>query len=84
MTAPYTEAFLKEILDRALDATVEGRREHIYRRDHQTGRRVIYHLKRDLEKLDACCPKYDITSEKSYWEIILECLESAYENPLST
>lgn len=84
MTVPYDEAFLREFLERALDATEEGRREHIYRRDHQTGRRVIYHLERDLEKLNACCLNYDITTEDSYWGVILDCLEAACENPLGS
>lgn len=84
MTAPHSEAFLREILERALDALEEGQRGHIYRRDHQTGRRIIYHLDRDLERLSACCRDFPVTKEQTYWEIITECLEAALDDPLGT
>lgn len=84
MTGAHNEESLRTILECALDAIEDGRREHIFRRDHETGRKVAYHQARDLERLDACCPKYTITSEQSYWGTILDCLEAALENPLAT
>ncbi len=82
MIRPETE--LREILNRALDAISNNRYEHIYRRDPKTGRKVVYHLDRDLEKLSACCRDYPVTKEQTYWEIIVDCLEAAYREPLET
>ncbi len=65
MTGAHTEEFLTNIIECALDAIENGRREHIYRWDHASGRKVAYHLARDLERLDACCRHYDITTEKA-------------------
>ena len=84
MTGARSEEFLRNLLECALDAIENGRREHIYRRYHETGRKVAWHLESDLERLDACCRHYDITTEKSYWETILDCLEAALENPLAS
>jgi hypothetical protein len=83
MTGAHTEEFLISILECALDAIEEGRREHIYRRDYKSGQKIIYHLARDLEKLDACCPDYPINNEIHYWSVIIDCLETALGNPLA-
>jgi len=82
MTDFPTEEFLKEILDRALDAISAGRYDHIY--DIRSGRKVAWHLERDLEKLDACCPTSRITSEEDYWGVVLDCLEAAFAAPRAT
>lgn len=82
MTHP--EAFLRQILQQALDAISDNRYGHIYRRDFTTGQKIIYHLDRDLEKLNACCRDFPVTKEQNYWEIIIECLEAANEDPLGT
>ena len=79
-----SEDELRDILNRALDAISNNRYEHIYRRDLKTGRKVVYHLDRDLEKLSACCRDYPVTKEQTYWEIIFDCLEAANEDPLRT
>jgi len=84
MIGARTEEFLRNLIERALDAIENGRREHIYRWDHTSGRKVAYHQARDLDSLDACCRQYDITTEKSYWMIILDCLEAALDDPLGT
>ena len=84
MTGDRDEGFLRVLLERALDAIENGRREHIYRRDYGSGRQIAYHLARDLDRLDACCPNFTINNEQSYWGIILDCLEAALENPLAT
>lgn len=81
MTGSHPEEFLRTILERALDAIESGRSEHIYRRDHKTGKKVIYHLARDLEKLDACCSNSMVTTESDYWGVIQDCLESALSEP---
>jgi hypothetical protein len=79
MSESHSDAFLKEILESAIDAVEDGRREHIYRRD-QTGRKVIWHFDNNLERLDACC-KFNITNEEDYWGVVLDCLEMALANP---
>jgi len=76
-------AFLKEILERAIDAISDGRRDHIYRWDHKSGRKVIWHFENNIERLDACCNS-DIRTEDHYWEVILDCLEQALEDPVGT
>jgi hypothetical protein len=81
MLDDHPEEQLREILERALAALESGRYEHIYRRCPTTGRRVVWHLERDLERLDACCPKFKIADEETYFEIIFDCLEKALENP---
>ncbi len=81
MHEAHSEERLKEILERALTALENGCREHIYRRCPETGRRIIWHLARDLERLNACCPKYQIDDEETYFEIITDCLEVALEDP---
>ena len=78
------EEELRDILKRALDALEEGNRGHIHRRDLRTGRRIIHHLDRDLERLNACCQDFPVTKEQTYWEIITEYLEAALEDPLGT
>lgn len=83
MTSPHDEAFLREILERALDAISARQREHIYRYDHNEKRQVVFHLASNLDKLNCCCPKYSITEESTYWDIIVECLEIALEDPVS-
>jgi hypothetical protein len=82
MSESHSEAFLKEILESAIDAVGDGRRDHIYRRD-QTGRKVIWHFDNNLERLDACC-KFDIESEDDYWGVVLDCLEMALADPLGS
>ncbi len=82
MTGPHTEAFLKGILDRALGALDAGRYQHIY--DLRAGRKVAWHLDRDLERLDACCPNSRITNETDYWGVIQDCLEFALSAPEKT
>ncbi|MDB4354094.1 hypothetical protein N9Z02_02205 [Akkermansiaceae bacterium] len=84
MSSPYSAEELTDILQRALDALESGRRGHIYRRSRETGEEEPFHLKRDLEKLDACCPDFDIIKEATYWDTILDCLETALDNPLAT
>ena len=79
MTALYSEAFLKEILERALDAISAGRYQHIH--DFRSGRTVAWHLERDLERLDACCPASRITTETDYWGVVQDCLEAALSAP---
>ena len=82
MTDSPSEEFLKEILERALDAIGAGRYDHIY--DVRSGRKVVWHLDRDLERLDACCPASRITEEDDYWGIVQDCLEAALCEPLQT
>ncbi len=77
MSSSYTKEELEEILNCALDAIEEGRRNHIYQRGEP------WHLPRDLERLDACCPSDDIKNEESYWGVIIDCLETALEDPIS-
>lgn len=79
MSSPYTDKELIDILTRALDALESGRRGHIYRRPNEP-----WHLGRDLERLNECCPESDITKEKAYWYVILDCLEAALEDPSGT
>ena len=79
MTDSPSEEFLKEILERALDAISAGLREHIY--DIRAGRKVAWHLDRDLEKLNACCPDFEITTESDYWGVVQDCLEVALSAP---
>ncbi len=81
MSGDHSEEELKEILERALAALESGRYDHIYRRCPNTGRRIVWHLDRDLERLNACCPKYQIKDERDYFEIIVDCLETALEDP---
>ena len=81
MTGPYTEEDLKGIIGCALDALSDNRYEHIY--DKRSGRKVGWHLDRDIERLSACCSS-DITEEDDYWGVIQDCLEKALQNPLST
>jgi hypothetical protein len=78
MTDPPTEEFLKEILERALDAIGAGRYDHIY--DVRSGRKVAWHFDRDLEKLDACC-RDRITTEEDYWGVVVDCLDAALNSP---
>ena len=75
----FTIEELTDILHRALDALESGRHGHIYRRSGEP-----WHLFRDLEKLDACCPEATIQKEETYWGIILECLEEALQDPIGT
>ena len=79
MSPTYTEAELVDILERALCSLEEGRRDHIYRRPNEP-----WHLARDLERLDACCPEGTINREEDYWGVILDCLELALQNPEKT
>ncbi len=65
MPEPHSAVFLKEILESAIDALAEGRRDHIYRRDFKTGRRVIWHFDNNIERLNACCESY-IENEDDY------------------
>lgn len=81
MNSPYSVEQLTEILHRALDALESGRRGHIYRRSRETGAEEPFHLRRDLEKLDACCRDFDVKKESTYWEIIVDCLETALDDP---
>jgi hypothetical protein len=83
MSESHSAAFLKEILGRAIDALAEGRRDHIYRRDFQTGRRVIWHFDNNLERLNACC-EFDIENEEDYWGVVLDCLETAFADPVGS
>jgi hypothetical protein len=84
MSSTYSAEELTDILQLALDALESGRRGHIYRRDPKSGKKVPYHLARDLDKLDACCPDFDVIKEATYWNIILDCLETALEDPSGT
>jgi len=79
MSPTYTKAELVDILERALSALEDGRRDHIYRRPHEP-----WHLARDLERLNACCPKFTINTEDDYWGIIVDCLEIALQSPEET
>jgi hypothetical protein len=81
MPESESAAFLKEILERAIDAISEGRRDHIYR--WEARRRVILHYERDRDRLDACCAG-DVITEEDYWGVILDCLELALEDPVGT
>ena len=80
MPEPHSVVFLKEILERAIDALAEGRRDHIYRKDYKTGRRVIWHFDNNIERLNACCD-YNIENEDDYWGIVFDCLEAALTDP---
>lgn len=82
MTPPPSAEFLKKILERALDAISAGHYQHIH--DFRSGRRVAWHLDRDLERLDACCPASRITNETDYWGIVQDCLEAALSAPEKT
>lgn len=77
MSLPHSAEELTTILNVALDALEEGRREHIYRRANEP-----WHLANNLERLNACCPDFQIKTENDYWEIILDCLEIALSSPL--
>jgi len=79
MSSPYTNEELIDILNLALDALESPRRGHIYRRPNEP-----WHLGRDLEKLNACCPDFEITTEKAYWDVILDCLIKALADPSGT
>jgi hypothetical protein len=68
MSESHSAVFLKEILGRAIDALAEGRRDHIYRRDFQTGRRVIWHFDNNLERLNACC-EFDIERPRNFFSV---------------
>lgn len=82
MTGPrFTEDDLKAILECALDAISANRYEHIY--DKRRGRKVVWHLDHDIERLHACCAS-DIINEDDYWGVIQDCLETALQNPLAT
>lgn len=76
MNPAYTEDQLAGILETALDALESGKRGHIYRRNEP------WHFNRDIERLNACCPNYALRTEDDYWNIILDCLESAQLCPL--
>jgi len=77
MSSPHSAKELTTILNLALDALEKGRREHVYRRSGEP-----WHLANNLERLDACCPDFQIQTEEDYWEIILDCLETALSSPL--
>lgn len=79
MSDPSPIEELTDILHRALAALESGRRDHIYRRPGEP-----WHLPRDLEKLDACCPDSTIGDEEAYRDIILDCLEEALQDPIGT
>ncbi len=80
MSVSYSAASLMEILRRAISAVGDGRRDHIYRQDFQTGRRVIYHFDNNIERLNACC-ETEIENEDDYWGVVLDCLEAALADP---
>lgn len=80
-TSESEDNHLREVLNQALDAIEAGQRQHICRRCQQTSNTVIWHYDRDLEKLNACCPGFEITTEEDYWGIIIDCLETALEDP---
>lgn len=81
MSEYHSEDQLKEILERALAALERGSYEHIYRRCPETGKRIAWHLDRDLERLNACCPKFEVGDEEAYFGIIMDCLEVALDDP---
>lgn len=85
MSSPRSSAELTAILHQALEALESGRRGHIWRRSRdQPSGPVAWHLARDLEKLNSCCPDYTIADEDDYWGIITDCLETALINPLQS
>jgi hypothetical protein len=84
MTGYYSADFLTEILERALTAIVEQRREHVCRWDYLSHRNVTWHYDHNLDRLNACCPGFTITTEDGYWGVVQDCLELALENPVET
>jgi len=82
MTGAHTGEFLRNILECALDAMENGRYRHIY--DLRSGRKVAWHIERDLERLDACCPDSRVITEMDYWGVIQDCLELALSAPQKT
>lgn len=83
MSAPYTSDELTDILERALAAMESGLYDHVYRRPDEP-----WHMERDLDRLNACCPKYKLSEEVDYWDTVQDCLtialsapESAYKKP---
>lgn len=82
MSSNYSTEELTNILNRALDALTAGKKGHIYRRSRKGWPKEVYHLARDMDRLDTCCPNFDIVTEDSYWGVVLDCLEKALKNPL--
>jgi len=77
MSLPLSSEKLTTILNLALNALEKGRNGHIYRRSGEP-----WHLANNLERLNACCPDFQIKTEDDYWGVILDCLETALISPL--
>lgn len=80
MTGDYSSEFLTEILERALIAIEERRREHVY--DRRNGLKVIWHYDRDFDRLKSCCDS-ELIDEDDYWGIVQDCLCWAKNDPLT-
>ena len=75
MSSSYSSEELTDILRRALDALESGRYSLNSRRPSKP-----WHLATALERLNACC-SFEIIEEDDYWGVVLDCLETALENP---
>ena len=82
MSSPYSVEKLTDILMLALTALESGRYDHVYRRSQESGEEEPWHLGRDIDRLNACCPDFTIFDEDQYWDIVEECLKEAINAPL--
>jgi hypothetical protein len=80
----HSATFLQEILQRAIEALEAGRVRFVSRRDSISRKKVFWHLDRDIERLSACCRSGEIPDKEEYRIVILECLETALEDPAGT
>lgn len=77
MSSTHSAEELTDILRRALEAFDNNCYGHVFRSSGEP-----WHLARDIERLNACCPDSEIEEEDDYWGVITDCLEEALKNPL--